>query len=378
MTTNTMKRDVTIYQKSYQVPTIASVILEKLQQQMERHSDRLIQGKQVVQKKEQRGFLRTQIIEEIIQQPLTFQESIDELTLIQRDYNSILAILKSYQYDYQGFVQHLIEDIQSIVDTQVIGIVEKEEKRQNNEQQEFDKAAPNDQILALLMIMEQELLKITKVSIYCCILMIKKIDEITQNLAKIDSEQSPFLLEALAEFNKYKEVYQLTADMKAIRPQASLSQSNTIPLNLGKSVKSLMTNLKSRLAMIAQIDREISRGIGEINNIAHCLGSQQLNKLEPDLESQEITELLVTRNFNPERFQQLLPAGKPSQLPSWFDNTFEKEQQLIIHSGLIIKVLLERDLQRLALTALSSYLTPLPPLNTIIIELCLHNLQSFT
>lgn len=76
------KREIKIYQKTYQLPVLSGGNLDKLQKQIRKRNEHLSQGKLVVKKVEQRGFLGKKIIEERVCNPLSFQERYQELNAI--------------------------------------------------------------------------------------------------------------------------------------------------------------------------------------------------------------------------------------------------------------------------------------------------------
>ncbi|MFM8296659.1 MAG: SUMF1/EgtB/PvdO family nonheme iron enzyme, partial [Microcystaceae cyanobacterium] len=271
--------------------------------------EHLSQGKLVVKKVEQRGLLGKKIVEERARQSLTFEERYQELNAIVKDYDSMVAMLKHHEYDYQCFFRELAQEIREIITNNCQVIAEKEQKRAVKEQQEREKANPNSQSLALLASMKGQLLEITKSTGYAAVLMLKKLELMSRSLERIANDQETqrqFLASVLEEIRSQKDLYELQLEINAL--QADTAKLVDIALNFDEYMKPFMGNFQTLLNNVAQVDQELSKAMGEINNIARLLESQQFGNLERDQESQRIADFLITGELKKDRLQDALDS----------------------------------------------------------------------
>lgn len=322
MASDSPKRQIKIYQKTYQLPVLSGGSLDQLQKQIRKRNEHLSQGKLVVKKVEQRGLLGKKIVEERARQSLTFEERYQELNAIVKDYDSMVAMLKHHEYDYQCFFRELAQEIREIITNNCQVIAEKEQKRSVKEQQEREKANPNSQSLALLASMKGQLLEITKSTGYAAVLMLKKLELMSRSLERIANDQETqrqFLASVLEEIRSQKDLYELQLEINAL--QADTAKLVDIALNFDEYMKPFMGNFQTLLNNVAQVDQELSKAMGEINNIARLLESQQFGNLERDQESQRIADFLITGELKKDRLQDALDSMDGVASGAEFDAT---------------------------------------------------------
>jgi hypothetical protein len=301
------KRQIKIYQKTYQLPVLSGGTLDQLQKQIRKRNEHLSQGKLVVKKVEQRVFFGKKIVEERVRNPLSFEERYQELNAIVQDYDSMVAMLKHHEYDYQYFFRELAQEIREIITNNCLVISEKEQKREAKERLERQKSDPNSQSLALLASMKGQLLEITKSTGYAAVLMLKKLDVMSKSLERIANDQETqrqFLASVLDEIRSQKDLYELQLEINAL--QADTAKLVDIALNFDEYMKPFMGNFQVLLNNVAQVDQELSRAMGEINNIARLLEAQQFGNLERDQDSQRIADFLITGELKKDRLQEAL------------------------------------------------------------------------
>jgi formylglycine-generating enzyme required for sulfatase activity len=309
MASDSSKREIKIYHKTYRLPVLSGGNLDQLQKQIRQRNEHLSQGRLVVKKVEQRVLFSKKIVEEQVRQSLSFEERYQELNAIVQDYDSMVAMLKLHQSDYQRFFQDLAQEIREIITKNCQVIAEKEQKRAIKERQERDKPNPNSQSLALLANMKGQLFEITKSTGYAAVLMLKKLELMSKSLERIANDQETqrqFLASVLEEILSQKDLYELQLEINAL--QADTAKLVDIALNFDEYMKPFMGNFQTLLNNVAQVDQELSKAMGEINNIARLLESQQFGNLERDQESQRIAEFLITGELKKDRLQEALDS----------------------------------------------------------------------
>ncbi|MFN5864832.1 MAG: hypothetical protein ACK451_23320, partial [Pseudanabaena sp.] len=173
------KREIKIYKKTFRLPTLSGGKLEQLQMQIHQRNEHLSKGRLVIKKEEQRSLfskISKKIVEYKILKPLSLEERYEELNAIVQDYDQTVLVLKHHEYDYQKFFQELAQEIRETIGENCKAIADKETKRQLKEQLELQKSNPNQQALAMLDNMRSQLFDIAKSTGYAAVLMIKKLD----------------------------------------------------------------------------------------------------------------------------------------------------------------------------------------------------------
>ena len=318
---NDGKREIKIYKKTYRLPMLAGGKLDQLQKQIRQRNEHLTNGRLVVEKKEitvpteeKRGVFskkvikhEKKIIEHETRKSLSFEERYSELNAIVQNYDEMVKVLKLHQYDYQRFFQELAQEIRVIIGENCNEISEKEKKRQLKEQQERQKANPLPQSLAMLSNMESQLFEIAKSTSYAAALMLKKLDLMSESLQRIANDQDTqkqILVQVLEEIRSQKDLYELQLEINAL--QAKTAEFVDIALNFEEYMKPFMGSFQSLLSNVATVDQELSKAMGEIQNIASLLEAQQFRSMESDRDSQRIADFLAMGEIKKDRLQEAL------------------------------------------------------------------------
>ncbi|MFM7576157.1 MAG: hypothetical protein ACKO5Q_04335, partial [Microcystaceae cyanobacterium] len=117
-----------------------------------------------------------------------------------------------------------------------------------------------------------------------------------------------------------KDLYELQLEINAL--QADTAKLVDIALNFDEYMKPFMGNFQTLLNNVAQVDQELSKAMGEINNIARLLESQQFGNLERDQESQRIADFLITGELKKDRLQDALDSLDGVASGAEFDATY--------------------------------------------------------
>ena len=304
---NDGKREIKIYKKTYRLPMLAGGKLDQLQKQIRQRNEHLTKGRLVTQKIEQRGMFSKKVIEQSSRKSLSYEERYSELNAIVQNYDDMVKILKLYQYDYQKFFQELAQEIRVTIGENCNEILEKEKKRQLKEQQERQKANPLPQSLAMLSNMESQLFEIAKSTSYAAALMLKKLDLMSESLQRIANDQDTqkqILVQVLEEIRSQKDLYELQLEINAL--QAKTAEFVDIALNFEEYMKPFMGSFQSLLSNVATVDQELSKAMGEIQNIASLLEAQQFRSMESDRDSQRIADFLAMGEIKKDRLQEAL------------------------------------------------------------------------
>jgi formylglycine-generating enzyme required for sulfatase activity len=304
---NDGKREIKIYKKTYRLPALSGGKLDQLQKQIRQRNEHLTKGKLVVRKEEQRGIFSRKTIEHKTRSPLSFEERYRELNAIVQNYDEMVRVLKHHQYDYQKFFQELAKEIKETIGENCKAIAEKEQKRLLKEKQERQKENPNPQALAMLGNMQSQLFEIAKSTGYAAVLMLKKLDLMSESLKRIASDQDSqkqLLAQVLEEIRSQKDLYELQLEINAL--QAKTAEFVDIALNFEEYMKPFMGSFQDLLSNVSKVDKELSKAMGEIQNIANLLEAQQFRSIESDHESQRIADFLATGEIKKDRLQDVL------------------------------------------------------------------------
>jgi hypothetical protein len=304
---NDGKREIKIYKKTYRLPMLAGGKLDQLQKQIRQRNEHLTKGRLVTQKIEQRGMFSKKVIEQSSRKALSFEERYRELNAIVQNYDEMVKVLKLHQYDYQKFFQELAQEIRVTIGENCNEILEKEKKRQLKELQERQKANPLPQSLAMLSNMESQLFEIAKSTGYAAVLMLKKLDLMSESLQRIANDQDmqkQLLAQVLEEIRSQKDLYELQLEINAL--QAKTAEFVDIALNFEEYMKPFMGSFQSLLSNVATVDQELSKAMGEIQNIANLLEAQQFRSIESDRDSQRIADFLARGEIKKDRLQEAL------------------------------------------------------------------------
>jgi formylglycine-generating enzyme required for sulfatase activity len=304
---NDGKREIKIYKKTYRLPALSGGKLDQLQKQIRQRNEHLTKGKLVVRKEEQRGIFSKKIVEHKTRSPLSFEERYRELNAIVQNYDEMVRVLKHHQYDYQKFFQELAKEIKETIGENCNAIAEKEQKRLLKEKQERQKETSNPQALAMLGNMQSQLFEIAKSTGYAAVLMLKKLDLMSESLKRIASDQDSqkqLLAQVLEEIRSQKDLYELQLEINAL--QAKTAEFVDIALNFEEYMKPFMGSFQDLLTNVSRVDKELSKAMGEIQNIANLLEAQQFRSIESDRESQRIADFLTTGEIKKDRLQDAL------------------------------------------------------------------------
>ena len=317
---NDGKREIKIYKKTYRLPMLAGGKLDQLQKQIRQRNEHLTKGRLVTQKIEQRGMFSKKVIEQSSRKSLSFEERYRELNAIVQNYDEMVKVLKLHQYDYQKFFQELAQEIRVTIGENCNEILEKEKKRQLKEQQERQKANPLPQSLAMLSNMESQLFEIAKSTGYAAVLMLKKLDLMSESLQRIANDQDmqkQLLAQVLEEIRSQKDLYELQLEINAL--QAKTAEFVDIALNFEEYMKPFMGSFQSLLSNVATVDQELSKAMGEIQNIANLLEAQQFRSIESDRDSQRIADFLARGEIKKDRLQEALEQMGNARSGAEFD-----------------------------------------------------------
>jgi len=262
---NDGKREIKIYKKTYRLPALSGGKLDQLQKQIRQRNEHLTKGRLVIRKEEQRGIFSKKVIEHKTRQVLSFEERYRELNAIVQNYDEMVRVLKHHQYDYQKFFQELAKEIKETIGENCNAIAEKEQKRLLKEQQERQKGNPNPQALAMLGNMQSQLFEIAKSTGYAAVLMLKKLDLMSESLKRIASDQDSqkqLLAQVLEEIRSQKDLYELQLEINAL--QAKTAEFVDIALNFEEYMKPFMGSFQDLLTNVSRVDKELSKAMDEI------------------------------------------------------------------------------------------------------------------
>jgi len=360
---NDGKREIKIYKKTYRLPALSGGKLDQLQSQIRQRNEHLSKGRLVVKRQEQRGLFSKKVIEHKTRKPLSFEERYQELNAIVENYDQMVLVLKHHQHDYQRFFQELAKEIKEIIGENCNAIAEKETKRLLKERQERQKANPNPQGLAMLGNMRSQLLEIAKSTGYAAVLMLKKLDLMSESLKRIASDQESqkqLLAQVLDEIRSQKDLYELQLEINEL--QAKTAEFVDIALNFEEYMKPFMGSFQDLLTNVSKVDKELSKAMNEIQNIANLLEAQQFASIESDREAQRIADFLATGEMKKDRLQEALERMDGVQPEAEFDAQVMGAGQGVTISDYLANI---RDFLDLKLEAISEVDIPAVTVNDL-------------
>jgi formylglycine-generating enzyme required for sulfatase activity len=137
--------------------------------------------------------------------------------------------------------------------------------------------------------------------------MLKKLDLMSESLQRIANDQDmqkQLLAQVLEEIRSQKDLYELQLEINAL--QAKTAEFVDIALNFEEYMKPFMGSFQSLLSNVATVDQELSKAMGEIQNIANLLEAQQFRSIESDRDSQRIADFLARGEIKKDRLQEAL------------------------------------------------------------------------
>jgi len=267
---NDGKREIKIYKKTYRLPMLAGGKLDQLQKQIRQHNEHLTKGRLVVKNKEESGFFGKKIVKKQIREPLSFEESYTELDRMIRNYDLMVNFLKYSETDYQRFFRDFAQEVCEVVTEKSNEILEDE-----REIKEFKRRLGNNltpERIAGLQSAEQDIFEAARNYGYGAVLILKKLDLMSETLKIITSEQDKDkerLAKILEEMRIDRDIYAL--QIKARRKLAEAEKFANLALTLEQRLKPAMGDVQALLSQIAQADQKLVKSVSEIQNIANFI-----------------------------------------------------------------------------------------------------------
>lgn len=332
MTSNDGKREIKIYKKTYRLPSLSGGKLDQLQKQIRQHNENLTRGKLVVKKdsvpvpkEEKKGIFgkkvikyETKIVESKEYEPLSFEESYAELDKMIRNYGLMVNFLKYSENDYQRFFQDLAQEVCEVITKQSNGILKDEHEIQEFKLRLGDSLTPERS--TRLQAAEQDLFQTARNYGYGAVLILKKLDLMSETLRMITSEQDKDkerLAKILEEMRIDRDIYALQA-----RARQKLEESEkftNLALNLEKSLQPVMGDIQGLLAQIAQADQKLVKSVIEIQNIADLIENKQFVNIEKDRDSDNLIDFLMTSEIKKGHIQEALDRMEGVNSEAAFD-----------------------------------------------------------
>jgi formylglycine-generating enzyme required for sulfatase activity len=302
---NDAKREIKIYKKTYRLPMLSGGKLDQLQKQIRQHNEHLTKGRLVVKEENKSGFFRKKIVKKQILEPLSFEESYTELDRMIRNYDLMVNFLKYSENDYQRFFRDLAEEVCEVITEKSNEILEDE-----LEIKEFKRKIGNSltpKRIAELQSTEQDIFETARNYGYGAVLILKKLDLMSETLKIITSEQDKDkdkLAKILEEMRIDRDIYAFK--LKAKKRLAESEKFANVALNFEESLRPVMGDIQGLLSQIAQADQKLVQSVSEIQNIANLIENKQFVDLEKDRESDSLINFLMTSEMKKGRIQEAL------------------------------------------------------------------------
>ena len=264
---------IKLYRTTYQLPQLNRPDLLILQDQIQERQQLIKTRKRVrniwlgLRKKEE---------------PLNFEETFQELERLVGDYNQLIRFLTDHKDEYQRFFRSLTEKIKEAVAVKCEKLAETERKRQF-----LENSIESAELRDRLKLQKTQIFR-TVILVGCSsLLMLKKIDLISENIEKLAEEQDTqkqVFSKMIAELNAYKQVYQLQIELddldnlekEAIKmAKAAINLEQYLKPIIGQ-FQSLIDQVVTTIDQVATIDGELSCTVKEVESLVQNILSSEL------------------------------------------------------------------------------------------------------
>jgi formylglycine-generating enzyme required for sulfatase activity len=253
---------IKLYRKTYRLPRLNRPDLLLLQDQIQERQQLIKTGKRVrstwlgLRKKEE---------------PLNFEETFQELDRLVGDYNQLIGFLSEHKDEYRRFFLALTEEIKEVVAAKCEKLATMERKRQS-----LENSLGAIDLQDTLKLQKQQLFRTVILVGRASLLMLKKIDLISESIQKLAEDQDTqkqVFSEMIGELNGYKQVYQLQIELDNLEKEA-IEMAN-VAINLEQYLKPIIGQFQGLIDRVVTIDGELSRSVTEVESLVQSiLGSE--------------------------------------------------------------------------------------------------------
>ncbi len=323
---NKETRQIKVYQQTYSLPLLSGGNLDRLQTEINIGSQNLkhgyVESETII---EEKNFFSKKIIKKIVKQELSFDQRFAELDKLVKNYDAVIETLQTHQGDYQDFFKNLADEIREIVTHKCADIANVEQERV-----ELSRIAQAENDSALLQIVESQKLQIleTAKSIgYAAILMLTKLDLMSQSLEKITKDQQTqrdALENMVKKLSVQKKAYEVQLKINQLQTEAA--ELTKIALNFESYMEGFIGSFQTLLGDVAKVDKDLSGAIQEIQQIAELAISHQYGNIAMnDLSSQKTIDFLVASNLRKDQLLNALENSRNVNNEIEFDYSLEQD-----------------------------------------------------
>jgi formylglycine-generating enzyme required for sulfatase activity len=253
---------IKLYRKTYQLPKLNRPDFLLLQDRIQKRQQLIKTGKRV-----RTAWLGLGKKEE----PLNFEETCQELEGLVGDYNQLIGFLSDHKDEYRRFFLAFTEEIKEVVAVKCKKLVETERKRQS-----LENSIGSTDLRDTLKLQKQQILRTVILVGRASLLMLKKIDLISESIQKLAEDQDiqkQVFSKMIGELNSYKQVYQLQIELDNLEKEA-IEMAN-VAINLEQYLKPIIGQFQGLIDRVVTIDGELSRSVTEVESLVRdILGSE--------------------------------------------------------------------------------------------------------
>jgi len=315
------RRTIKLYQRTYTLPVLAGGELDNLQRTIQSRSQDLRRGYRVVEKitEEKSGWFGKKQVRQQVRQPLTFEERYVELDNLVKNYDRIIETLTTHQEEYQQFFYGLAEEIQTIVTTRCAAVATLEAERRSLE--DLARTNHDDNLLQVTASQKDQLLQTARTVGLAAILMLKKLELMSQSLEKIANDketQRRVLAEMVQKLGLQRQAYEL--QLKINRLQAEAAEMAKVALNFEEYMAQFLGSFQTLLANVSQVDGEMAGAVKQIQEIANLmLNDQPQNLPQGDRSSEQVLDFLLAGQVPKDRLLDALERSREVNSEVAFD-----------------------------------------------------------
>jgi len=316
---------IKLYQRTYNLPILAGSQLEQLHRSIKTASQILRRGYHIVEKvvEKKAGFFGTKKVVRPERENLSPEQRNHLTAQLVNDYRILISRLDSHQSEYHKFFQALKQEIKDMVKIKCQEIAALEQERLRLESEAIENDEPY--LLEVTALQKTHLLQTARAVGFAAILMLKKLDLMSQCLEKIAKDQhtqKQVLAEMVQKLDLQRKVYAL--QQKIERLGAEVAQMGQVALNFEGYMEQFLGSFQSLLDKVAQVDRDLSSAVRQIQDIASLmLNNQSNNLLAQDQSSEKILNFLVAGHLQKEHLLDALERSHQANYEVEFDLELE-------------------------------------------------------
>jgi hypothetical protein len=297
---NHTTKSITIYQKTYQLPVLEGDSFQQIQTQIKQRQQIIKQQKRT--KKVLFGLYQTI-------QELSFEDKFQELARLITDYDELIAFLTEHKEVYLQFFAQLTNDLRDVVKEKLKEATKKEQKRL-----ELIRSTTDKNLLDYYQSEKQRILSSVWLFGKAFLLMLKKIESISEGIKKITSDQDiqrQLLKQMLKQIQEYKNAYEFKKEVDDLVAVAEAMADTAV--NFEQYLQPFIGSFQGLINQVCEQDNTLSGTVTEIQSLVEDIMSSKTGNFmstKADDLSKNMLDFLIT---NEQKKERLIVAVEEAQ-----------------------------------------------------------------